>query len=281
MRSENITFQILALSDLHPFMYFVAQPFAEQWGHSVRAIRSLPNIGLLWAFQETLFAISFGHASGSPREVPRSTELFRQTWTVDSDVNREEILVYFDYEGLWSRWALDSNPITYPRGFPPLKRIHSYPKDGLIGARSFLYRPLEFERFGMHSAILSPDRLSRREKRLLEEGTFFQRTLPNLSEIPPVQGSRLRHLVFITGYIRPGQSPRDLYARLDRGARVSPYLYTFDSERVLLAALSPAPPHISRSREPVIDALRESLERIEVVREPIDSLLPVIDHRYD
>ena len=57
--------------------------------------------------------------------------------------------------------------------------------------------------------------------------------------------------------------------------------FAFDSTRTLLMGMSPAPPTAPDNQTPVIQVLGQFLKQIEVVREPIHTLFPLVDHRYD
>jgi len=64
-------------------------------------------------------------------------------------------------------------------------------------------------------------------------------------------------------------------------ARVAPFLYVDDNRRVFVAFLSPAPPWVTDGRTPVTVVLKRHLRDIEIVREPIAAINPLVNHRYD
>jgi hypothetical protein len=86
---------------------------------------------------------------------------------------------------------------------------------------------------------------------------------------------------FVTGTPRPGTEPRDLFADLTGLGLSAPILFVFDSDRVLFASLSPAPPEVIKGRPSMVELLQKHISKVEVVREPIESLFPLVDHRYD
>ena len=64
-------------------------------------------------------------------------------------------------------------------------------------------------------------------------------------------------------------------------ARATPFLYVYDELRVFLMLLAPAPHSVVSGRVSVTSVLSEHLHDIEVVREQIDSIARLVDHRYD
>jgi len=271
-----------ALFGARRIRFIVAQPYAERWNDSVRALRSLEGLVVLWASPETLFGVVLERSSSQGWDGLRSCESFRHSWTVAPSVPGEGLVAYFDYEGVWSRWTLESEPIAYPRQLPSAKPpAQTISREDWIALRGLLVRPFSADPSRSGFTIFSPARLSRHERRLLAEGRISHRVLPDLSEIPPVRGYRPERLAFVVGELRTGWNPRELFGNLIQHARIAPFLYAYDEERVLLSALSPAPARIVEGRASIIATLQEYLQKIEVVREPIDSLFPVIDHRYD
>ncbi|MFZ3356011.1 MAG: hypothetical protein WA549_04545, partial [Thermoplasmata archaeon] len=256
------------LFDTARIRFIAAQPYAERWNDSVRALRLLDGLVVLWASPETLFGVVFERLSSRGWENIRSADPFRRYWTVAPENRGDGILAYFDYEGAWSRWTLDREPIAYPQAFQNLVLPASpISRTDWKAVRGLLIRPFNPGPSQSGPMMFSSSRLSRHERRLLAEGWVSHRVLPDFSEIPPLRGYRPDRVVFITALVRSGRSPQDLFVNLARRARVAPFLYVYDKERVLLLALSPAPLRIAQSRVSVVDVLQEHLEKIEVVRE--------------
>src|SRR5271157_3298183 len=99
----------------HPMLFgrdrirlFVAQPYTERWNESVRTLRSLETLVVLWASPETLFGVIFDPPSTDGQDDFQSWDSFRRCWMVKPGSPRDGVLTYFDYEGAWSRWTLDS-----------------------------------------------------------------------------------------------------------------------------------------------------------------------------
>jgi hypothetical protein len=110
---------------------------------------------------------------------------------------------------------------------------------------------------------------------------MHRRILPNLNAMPPVRGAGIRRLVFVTGVPSHGANPRRLLEALAAEVQVFPVLFAYDSDRVLFATLAPAPDRIVARRPPVTDLLRNYLRSIEVVREDLELINPLVNHRYE
>jgi hypothetical protein len=262
--------------------FFVAQPYNERWNDAVRILRARRDLVVLWAAPETLFGVMFEKPARQRGDELGLAETFRRHWAVWSGEKGEGVLAYFDYEGCWSRLTRNVQPLAYPRAFrnPPLPALPLSRRDWM-DVRGLLSRPFVLPSNGSSFANFISSRLSHGEQRLLTNGWITRRVLPDFSEIPSVQEYRPERVVFITGLTQPGRHPRDLFSNLNQRARVAPFLFAYDENRVLLLTISPAPLHITQERASVSDVLREYLVKIEVTREPIDSLFPVVDHRYD
>ncbi len=266
--------------------FLLAQPYAERRSAAVQTLRTSEDVVVLWTSPETVFAVVFERGPPSPDRNFILPEQFRRSWTVQAGSSSGGILAYFDYEGAWSTWALGVEPIAYPKPFPgresgPPTHARTARTVDLRSLRMLVTRPFNPDLRGPNSGAFSPGRLSRRERNLIIDGSVAHIVLPDFSEIPPIQGHRPDRVVFVTGRLRGGASARELFSDLRRGARVAPFFYVYDGERVLFAGLSPAPPGISQGRSSVLGVIERFLERIEVVREPLDTLFPLVDHRYD
>ena len=266
----------------------LAQPYAERRAAIVRHWRSDPDTVVLWASPETVLCVTFDREPEDGRtptgaRAPAGiaslpVEWFRRVWTMSPGPGAANLPAYFDYEGAWSRRLGADPPISYPQGLPP-------GGDGSVASRGrdlslLLRRPFEGGLSEGGVLRFSASFLSRRERRLVRDGWVTRRVLPDLAELPEFRGQRIDRVVFITGTLRDGASFPSLRAELHRECGVAPFLAAHDGGRVLLAMLSPAPASARTSR-PVLATLEASLREIEVVREPTDTLYPLIDHRYD
>src|SRR5208282_4500872 len=106
-----------ALLGSNRIRFIIAQPYADRWSESVRTVRSLKDIVVLWVSPETLFAVVYDRGPPDDKSNFDSSQQFRRSWTIAANPNEGQIPVYFDYEGTWSRWTLDSEPLAYPHSF--------------------------------------------------------------------------------------------------------------------------------------------------------------------
>jgi len=262
--------------------FVLAQPYSEHWASAVQSLRSMPKVAVLWASPETLFGVLFGAANSALPEGLVPAPWLCRSYSVSVTGANGGVPAYFDYDGAWSRWTASTGSMSYPRSLAnsATRSKAPYPPD-VIAVRGLVVRPFAGSEVSSGSRLPGTGRLSRQERRLIREGWVERRTIPDLAEIPAVHGNRPERVVFVTGSRKPGVSPPQLFADLASRASVAPFVYAYDAERVLLLALSPAPSAAAGNRASVSEILGTGLERIEVIREPIQSLLPVVDHRYD
>jgi hypothetical protein len=266
--------------------FWLAQPFAERRADVVRLCRTEPDVVVLWASPDTIFAVSFDRTARRRAQTSHSSpgslvpgEWLRRSWTFETSPGPNDLPVYFDYEGEWSSRVGMSGPISYPQGLslgpvgvasPPMR-----------GTRELLSRPFEMNRSAGLALSFSPAQLPRRLRHLLAQGWATHRVLPALAELPAYRGERDERVVFVTGVQREGSSFESLRSRLFQECRVAPFLAVHDHGRILLAMLSPAPAGVPARSRSVLGLFQEAMREIEVLREPLDTLFPLLDHRYD
>ena len=261
--------------------FVLAQPYSERWNEAIRRLRSLDGLVTLWGSPETLFGVVFDLPSAPPATNPCTGDLFRRSWIVSPDITGEGIIAYFDYEGAFSRWALDLAPLAYPRGLPVLNPT-ALPRSRAdwLSIRELLVRPgLAAPLVG--SSAFRTAGLSRRGRKVLANGWVRHCVLPDLSELPPIRGYRPERIVFVTATPLRGSDPRNLFTELVRLGRVAPFLFAYDSDRILFATLSPPPAPRAASNESIVNLLSRHASKVETVREAITSFVPVVNHRYE
>ena len=260
----------------------LAQPYAERWTEAVQSMRSLDSLVVLWSSPETLFGVLFEGETSQGWSGVVSKGVFRSSWSVLSPSQSGGVIAYFDFEGAWSKWTLGMDPLAYPRGLPNPKSaspLRSKPERNSV--RELLAR----ERVGgpvlSRPSVFRTSGLSRHGRKLLSSGWFLPLILPNLAEIPSIRGYGPSRVVFVTASLLPGKDPRQLFADLAQQAGMAPFVFAFDVERVIFAALSPTPSRVARAPGSVLQLLERHVTKVEVIREPVDSLFPMVDHRYD
>jgi hypothetical protein len=262
------------------------QPFAERRARMIQELRADPRVVVLWASPDTIFSISFKSApnSGSqdrplPGDQHEQREHSRMARKVTITPAGGELPIYFDFEECWHKFVGSSLVSHYPRGLPIARPGAKPPPRRELTL--LLKRPFE-SKHDIRSALrFSRLRLPRRQRRLLDEGWVARRYLPALADIPPAGGVRIERVVFFTGLRKKGPHTDQLRESLLVDGRVAPFLFAGDDSRVIAATLSPAPARVLSGRPSVLEILKTYLTDIEVVREPVETLFPVTDHRYD
>jgi hypothetical protein len=264
----------------------LAQPYAERWSSALDWFKRREGTVVLWASPSTMFSVSYESVAPDSNGSPTPTADLQRFWSVALTAGVGGIPVYFDYEGVWARWALGAEPTAYPRGLAgegshSLGRAELLSEDTLTSLRELVQRP--FDSASAHGGRLSfsTDRLPRRQRRLLERGYVSHRVLPDFPEMAPVDGRRIQQVVFVSGKLLPKVRPAMLFEELARLSHAVPFVYAFDQERVILCALAAFAPSVRNRQTGMLSVLQGSAQDIEIVREPLDSMLTVIDHRYD
>jgi hypothetical protein len=265
--------------------FWLAQPFAERVPEVVSWWRANLGTVLLWASPETVLAVSFEVPRDPTHRPPERTHgemvpagWLRRSWTFVPTSDGSGAPVYFDYEGAWSRAIGATSSISYPQSLPVAVDGTTRPSAGDL--RAVLARPFTPSLGDRLTLRFSASHLSPRQRRLVEHGWVSHRQFPSLAKIPPFRGRQDERVVFTTGLLQTGWGLRQFLDRLYRDHRVAPFLAIEDSGRVLLAMLSPAPDRVPQPR-PAVQLFQDALREIEILREPIRTLDPVIDHRYD
>jgi hypothetical protein len=260
----------------------VAQPFAERWADLVREWRRHPDTVVLQASPESLLRVSYyrdqaGEPSDSRKAGYEASR--RRSWAVCSSAPNSSIPIYFDFEAAWSTQIGKSATVSYPLGLPKSPSSSELP--AWTDIAKLIARPFMVDQSGASIIHASRAYLGRRERKILELGWVAHRVFPSLSDVPPSRGGRAEQFVFLTGGLLPGKALTELLGRLAAAKRITPFLAASGSGRVILGMLAPNPAGGPGAGPSTVALMEEYLEEIEIVRESIDSFLPVVDHRYD
>lgn len=268
--------------------FLLASPFADRSPLLLERWVRYPGSTVLWRGPQWDFAVLFHRDQSGPsrlRERLAPPDLAPLVRHVSVEVDPQTVPVYFDYAGLWSHIAGDSGVLRYPR---PLAERPG-PVAPLSGSLARSLAELVHLPFGIgpvprEGHRLGPLGLPRSQRRLLAQRAVVHRTLIDPRHLPPYRGRAGDEIVLITGAIRDPQIFPKLLPDLWRDCRVYPFLCATDRSQVLLAGLSQAGRGSTADgfpRRPVLATLSESLQDIEVRRQPVSSLEVVLDHRYD
>jgi hypothetical protein len=210
------------------------------------------------------------------------------------EVEANGVPVYFDLEGVWVHLSGAGAMQSYPKGLPRLpERLRTEDGGARWGSRSrwaareLLQRPLLVETHGRPGHLIGPFGLPSAQRRLLEEGWLLHRVLAEPGRIPSYRGRVMDRTILLTGTRVPGRGPEALFQELTGAARVFPFLFAADEERVLLGLLGQRAPTSGEvdpadaGRRPLMALLRESLREIQIVEEATDAIRAPVDHRFD
>jgi len=275
-----------SLVGAHHLRVELVQPFAEKRAEVLRDLLALDGLVVLWECPGSILAISFDRASTPSSDPPSSDPRCFRKWVVRPKMSNDRVRSYFDYEGVWSRWAVREDPVAYPRGLGSPASLpgtggRSNRDPGLARLGELVSQTFRANPDGPAGFLRSVGGETRRLRRAIEQGEVFPRTFPRLDRLPGVGGLRLDSTVFVSGLHVDSNTPGDLFEELVSEARVTPLLYTDDGRRVFVAFLTPAPPWVTDGRTPVTAVVKRHLRDIEIVREPVAAINPVVNHRYD
>jgi hypothetical protein len=261
----------------------VGHPFAERRAELLSRLARRDGVVVLWDSPGIILAVSFEHTQkreGGPTD-PESG--WSRRWVIESSLSSSEVLAYFDYEGAWSRWSLGEAPRAYPRGLP-------WPQKG-SSSRTTRFRTEDLAELVRRPISVAEDEnggpwplagnLPRRLQGLVNHGKAIPWTIPDLAKIPGLPERELASILLTSGRWAADCVGKQLFQELVSRSRATPFLYAYDANRVIMGLLAPAPATLTEGRTPIAEVLGQSLREIEVIREPITPISPVVNHRYD
>jgi hypothetical protein len=203
--------------------------------------------------------------------------------------------VFFDYEGLWTHLARLPGTATYPSGlggnFPGSDGPASPPTNHQKWALGeLLRRPFAGGAAARAGHLVGPFGLPFSQQKMLRDGWIAHRVFLYPSRLPPYQGRSAEQVVFVSGRLRKGARPEELFATLTRECRVFPFLFVVHEDRLLMGALGRTPGSSAGrdlptaddlARRAVMPTLQTALEGIDVLQELTTQLRIVVDLRFD
>ena len=282
-----------------PWASFVLlRPFADRIEAASRSWGEDPTNVLSWWSPQLALGV-FLHRS--EREADRLVKSLQKdqaassTTTLTAHLTDPEVPVFFDYEGLWTHLAALPGTSTYPNGlggnFPGADGPEAAPSTHQRWALGELIRrPFAAAEAGRAGHLVGPFGLPFSQQKLLRDGWISHRVFLYPSLLPPYQGRSAEQVVFVSGKLRAGTRPEELFATLTRDCRVFPFLYVVHEDRLLMGALgrtpgSPpgrdAPSPDEPPRRAVMPTLQSALEGIDVTQELAAQLRTDVDLRFD
>jgi len=250
------------------------RPFAEEWGSTALSRERNPSTVYLSLSAQSVLVVEFPQSYSAPMERPQED----RSWRVSIRPSGGGVPAFFDMEGAWSSGVLGKPPLRYPQGLPGGWDDLSHPLPDLGPFSNGVSRLLSSRPGGTPAlTVVAADRA---ERDLVQQGLLVRRSFPVLERLPHVLGREIDYVVFVTGRCQGELSARSLLASLMDRARVFPFLFAYDEERVLFAGLAPIRTLPPRTPQSVTAVLTEHLSRIEIVREPLSTWKTRVPHRY-
>ena len=281
-----------------PWASFVLlRPFADRIEATSQRWSADPSNVLSWWSSQMALGVFVHRTEAEARAMASelgSDGIASSATVLTPHLTEAEVPVFFDYEGLWTHLAALPGTTTYPNGiggsFPgrdagdlPTASPHQ------IWAMSELVRrPFVAESAGRGGHLVGPFGLPFSQQKMLREGWIRHRVFLYPSRLPPYQGRSAEQVVLISGKLRAGARPEELFALLTRECRVFPFLYVVHEGRLLVGALGQSPggapasaPDGEPPRRAVMATLQSALEGIDVTQELASQLRTVVDLRFD
>jgi len=268
-------------------VFLVAQPFTEDFPRVQVSWETHPANVLLWRGSETVFGVFFFRGSRerflSTLDLPTGRS---DPFLVTSASTAYGVPVYFDFEAAWARFTEQRGTLAYPHGLTapayrnPGTVVLSASELALVGR--MVTRPL---RSGAENRAFRVNRIfmPHSERRMFDLRVIEKRTFLSPQRLPAYQGRSIERLAFVMGELNSPGAELHLFRTLV-SAGVYPFLFVSEESRALLGTLSSAPTGTfggSSTRPAILQILQRHLSRIQIVREPSDSLSVVVNHRYD
>ena len=283
----------------YPWVTFVLlRPFADRIEAVSRGWEQDPTNVLSWWSAQLAFGVFLHRTPKDSERLVRSLDADRaasSTTAVTAHLTEPEVPAFFDYEGLWSNLGRLPGTITYPNGlggnFPGGDGPSTPPTDHQKWAMGeLLRRPFAAAAAGRAGHLVGPFGLPFSQQKMLRDGWVSHRVFLYPSRLPPYQGRSAEQVVFVSGALRKGARPEELFATLTRECRVFPFLFVTHGDRVLLGALGRTPGTSTTEgahappdppRRAVMPTLQAALEGIDVAQELATQLRVLVDQRFD
>ena len=124
-----------------------------------------------------------------------------------------------------------------------------------------------------------------RERRVLRRGLGEFRSFLDPAACSQWASNFPEGVAFIHGSLLVGGEAPELFRALVEEGQVNPFLFATDGKTVLFGCLSrkgaPSERLAVSSRASLLGTVEKFLREIVVIRESLDSLTPLVDHRYD
>jgi hypothetical protein len=273
----------------------VVQPYAERVAACLRGWRAEPGLAHLWASEETILGVFFSSGSAEKNrleQVCRELGSGRAGFVLSIDTRERVIPVYFDFEAAWSRIVRIAGTVRYPRSLPRTVLDYGSTASPALSVRDrerlveVLGRSSMVRQFGPFQAVSDALSTSLTVRRLIGKGWAEPRSFLDPLTITGAVSGLPERVAFTHGLLLSGATPQSLFRELVERARISPFLFATDGIQAFFAVLSKSGGigsggHGENDRTQVSEVLRNHLQNIAAIREPLADLHAIVNHRYE
>jgi hypothetical protein len=273
--------------------FALAQPYAEMRSSAIATWRSYEGGVDVWAFKDSIFGVFFLPEPGAAKALreplgdPRS---YRSAFFLDCDSRVPTVPVFFDFEASWGEITGLRGTLAYPHSLPCSGGISGIQPNLISKADrealcSLMARQLHQSRGSTPDGWTSRFAQGARERRLVRSGLAQFRSFLEPAACSRWASNFPEAVALVRGGLVDGKTAPELFRALVEDCRANPFLFVTDNATVLFACLArgsgdrKGPPSFRRT--PLLPTIQKFLRQIVVLREPLDSLDPVVDHRYD
>lgn len=275
-------------------VFLLSKPFSDRLSEVIRDMESSPGCVVLLTSPNYLFAVFFiGSEEAGVRLRGRfdSGDFGTPVSFIATSSGKEEIPVYFDFEGIWSHFSGNQGVAHYPRPLPSgaestTRNWFGKASDSTVLHTLFM-RTTSDNDDARPAHLTGPATLSRSQRRALLTDQAAWRVMLSLSNPPSIREIGIRHLLLVQGRLKKGRDPLALFRTLTAECGVFPFLFASDGMCVLMAGFGTGlqQDNVEYSgilaKQPVVRAMTDRLENVVTVREPLENIVVRVWHRYD
>ncbi len=273
--------------------FALAQPYAEMRSSAIATWKAQEGGVDVWTLKDSLFGVFFlpgTEAAKAARGQLGDPQSHRSTFFLDCDSRSPTVPVFFDFEASWGQITGLRGTLAYPHSLPSFHgatggRMNLFSESEREALGSLLARPLSQKDGTNRDGWMNRFAHGARERRLVRDGWVEFRSFLDPAACSRWASNFPEAVAFIRGRLVDGETAPGLFRALVEDCRANPFLFATDNATVLFACLSESSVdrrgRPSTRRAPLLQTIQKFLRQIVVLREPLDSLDPVVDHRYD
>lgn len=278
---------------LNRISFLLTRPFADKRSSVAQVLLSTPGSVLVWTGVHVQLGVVLHRTQKDLRDFENTIAPLIDGGSLIAHLrvnpSREEIPIYFDFEGLWSSFVGSPGVRKYPRGFPAAAQVGAPGLDGPVpqnGPVADLLRDhVAIDEEGPSTNLLSPHSLPRSRRRVLEDGLVEWRTFLSTSRSLAFADVRLTDMILVVGKRIGHRNISRLLESLMSECGAFPFLLVGDEEQLFLgfmgAGLGSSRASSQRSGKAVAGTIAQFVSNMEVLRENLGEVSLQRDHQYE